>query len=127
MLSTALFRRLLWVAALFNLFAAGLLGFPASKLGQLAGLPATVPLAYRAIVAVFVLLFGACYAWLAAQPEPNRPMVAFGAIGKVSVVALVIVLWLASEASSTSLAVVAGDAVFAALFAWWLARSKSAT
>lgn len=123
MLTTALFRRLLWAAALFNVLAAVMLGFPGSQLGQMAGLPAQVPLAYRAIVAAFVLLFAGCYAWLAAQPEPNRPMVALGAIGKAVVVLVVIALWLAAEASFTSLAVVSGDLLFAALFLWWLSSS----
>ena len=120
MLTTAVFRRLLWAAALFNVLGAALLGFPASPPGQLAGLPADVPLAYRAIVAVFVLLFAGCYGWLAAQPEPDRPMVALGAIGKGAVVLVVIALWLAAEVSLTSLAAVSGDAAFAALFLWWL-------
>lgn len=124
MLTTALFRRLLWAAALFNVLAAAMLGFPGSPLGQAAGLPAEVPLAYRAIVAVFVLLFAGCYAWLAAQPAPNRPLVALGAIGKAAMVLVVIALWLASEASSASLAVVSGDLVLAALFLWWLIGSR---
>jgi hypothetical protein len=124
MLTTALFRRLLWAAALFNVLAAVILGFPASPLGQMAGLPAEVPLAYRAIVAAFVLLFAGCYAWLGTQTEPDRPMVALGAIGKALVVVVVIGLWLAAEASLTSLAIVSGDLVFAALFIWWLNGSS---
>jgi hypothetical protein len=124
MLTTALFRRLLWAAALFNVLGAVLLGFPGSPLGQMAGLPAEVPLAYRAIVAVFVLLFAGCYAWLAAQPEPNRPMVVLGAVGKIAVVAVVIGLWWAAQAPLASLAAVSGDLVFAACFLWWLKNSK---
>jgi hypothetical protein len=97
MLRTAVFRRLLWATVLFNVLGAALLGFPGSPLGQLAGLPAVVPLAYRAILATFVLLFAACYGWLALQPEPNHPMVGLGAIGKASVVMVVIGMWLAGE------------------------------
>jgi hypothetical protein len=41
-------------------------------------------------------------------------------------VVAVVVLWLAAEASLTSLAVVSGDLVFAALFVWWLSSSKRA-
>jgi len=126
MMSTELFRRILWAAAAFNVFGACLLGFPASSAGQLAGLPADVPLAYRALVTVFVLLFGGTYAWLAWQPQPNRPMVVLGTIGKVSVVVVVVALWLAAEASLNSVAVVAGDLVFALAFAYWLRGSKPA-
>jgi hypothetical protein len=124
MLTTALFRRLLWAAALFNVLGAVQLGFPASPMGQMAGLPAEVPLAYRAIAAAFVLLFAGSYAWLATQPEPNRPMVVLGAVGKATVVAVVIGLWLAAEASLASLVAVSGDLVFAALFLWWLSGAK---
>lgn len=124
MLTTARFRRLLWAAALFNVLAAVLLGFPGSPPGQMAGLPAEVPLAYRAIVVVFVLLFAGCYAWLAAQPEPNRPMVVLGAVGKIAVVAVVMGLWWAAQAPVASLAAVSGDLVFAVCFLWWLTNSK---
>jgi hypothetical protein len=126
MLTNALFRRLLWAAALFNVLGALMLGFPGSPLGQLAGLPAEVPLLYRILVAAFVLLFAGCYAWLAAQPEPHRPMVALGAIGKSAVVLIVIALWLAAEASSSSLAMVGGELVFAAVFLWWLSSAPRA-
>jgi hypothetical protein len=125
-MATPLFRRLLWVAAVFNVFAACLLGFPGSALGQWTGLPAEVPLMYRLIVAVFVLLFAGSYAWLGSQGEPNRPMVALSAIGKVSVVVAMIALWLGGEASLTSLAAASGDLVFAAVFVWWLSVSKRA-
>jgi hypothetical protein len=124
-MSTPLFRRLLWVAALFNVFGAGLLGFPASPLGQWAGLPAEVPIAYRVIVAVFVLLFAGCYAWLATQAAPNRPMVALGALGKACVVIAAAVLVLAAEAPVDSLVAASGDLVFVALFLWWLKASAA--
>ncbi len=121
----ALFRRVLWVAAGFNMLAAGLLAFPGSAAGQLAGLPADVPLAYRGVVAVFVLLFAGSYVWLALQPEPDRPMVVMAAIGKMSVVILVTVLWLAAEATITTLATASSDLVFALLFAGWLRSSRA--
>jgi len=124
MTPTERFRRILWAAAVFNVMAGGLLAFPASPLGALAGLPTEVPLVYRGIVTTFVLLFAGVYAWLACQREPDRPMVVLGAVGKASVVALVTALWLAGEASLPSLAAVSGDLVFALAFVWWLTRSR---
>ncbi len=123
---TELFRRILWLAAAFNVLGACLLGFPASPLGQLAGLPPEVPLAYRSIVTVFVLLFAGTYAWLALQPQPNRPMVVLGTIGKGGVVVVVTALWLADAAPLNSLAAVGGDLLFALAFGWWLTGSKPA-
>ena len=87
-------RPALWTAAFFNLAGAYPFAFPASSLGQFAGLPADVPVVYRAMTALFVLLFGGAYAWLAMQPTINRPFVAFGAIGKAAAFMTVVVLWL---------------------------------
>jgi hypothetical protein len=114
-------RRALWATAVFNLGGAVMLGFPASPPAQLAGMPADVPLLYRALTAMFVLLFGGAYAWLAAQPAIDRPFVRFGAIGKSCAFATVLLLWLAGVAAGRSVAVFSGDLAFAALFFWCLA------
>jgi uncharacterized BrkB/YihY/UPF0761 family membrane protein len=125
-MSTELFQRILWAAAAFNVLIACMVGFPASPAGQLAGLPAEVPLEYRAILATFVLLFAGVYAWLATQPEPNRPMVVLGALGKASVVVVGTAVWLATQAPVSSLGAVAADLVFVLAFAWWLKGSNAA-
>ena len=49
-------RGVLGVSAVFNVGGALLFAFPATFLGQLAGLPAPVPRLYCAVVAFFVLL-----------------------------------------------------------------------
>jgi hypothetical protein len=115
-----LLHRALAVAAVFNLGGAVLFAFPASGLGAVAGLPPDVPVAYRAMTALFILLFGGAYAWLAAQETIDRPFVAFGAIGKASAFLVVLLLWLAGEAAAQSVALISGDLLFAALFAWCL-------
>ena len=116
-----LLRRALRASAFFNAFGAYLFAFPASFAGQLAGLPGDVPAAYRALTALFVLLFGGAYAWLAAQPAIDRPFVMFGAIGKACAFATVLVLWLDGAAAARSVAMISGDLAFAALFAWCVA------
>ena len=113
-------RRVLWVAAVFNLLGALLFAFPASYVGQLAGLPADVPGAYRAMTALLVLLFGGAYLWLAQQSVINRPLLIFGAIGKASAFALVCILFLVGAASGVGVLIASGDLVLALLFLWCL-------
>jgi hypothetical protein len=121
-------RVALWTAAFFNLAGAYPFAFPNSALGEFAGLPPQAPIAYRAMTALFVLLFGGAYAWLAAQPTINRPFVAFGAIGKAAAFATVVVLWLSGAAPVNSVLAIVGDLLLALLFAWCLIRPvESAT
>ncbi len=119
-------RRALGTAAVFNAAGAMLFAFPAGVFGDLAGLPAVVPAVYRGLTALFVLLFGGAYAWLAVQPTINRPFVAFGAIGKASAFFLVLILWIAGEVPVRGVAMISGDLAFAALFAWCLAGAPAA-
>lgn len=113
-------RRALWSAAVFNLLGALLFAFPSSYPGQLVGLPADVPLIYRALTTLFVLLFGGAYLWLAQQAQVDRPLVMFGAIGKTSAFLLFSGLWLAGSASGAGVLVASGDLVLAAVFVWCL-------
>lgn len=112
-------------SVVFNLFGALIFGFPSSPLGQFAGLPSSVPGIYRAFVALFVLLFGCVYAWLACQRHIDRPLVALGAIGKAGAFAVVLIFWLAGEAPTRGVAAATGDLVFAGIFAWWLLASRN--
>ena len=50
-----------------------------------------------------------------------RPLVAFGAIGKASAFALMLVLWLCGAAGPGGVAIFSGDLLLAGLFAWCLA------
>jgi hypothetical protein len=115
----AVLRKVLWATVVYNLLGASAFAFPAS-VGQLAGLPVPVPLVYSVMLALFVLLFGAAYAWLALQPTIDRPMVGFAACGKASVFVAAVVLWATGEASALLIPGATGDLIFAALFTWWL-------
>jgi hypothetical protein len=119
-------RRVLLASAAFNVGGAATFGFPASPLGQMAGLPGDVPVVYRAFVVLFVLLFAGAYAWLAAQPAIDRPMVVFSAIGKTAAVALVAALCVAGHAPARAVPAVGGDLVLAALFMRGLALAGRA-
>lgn len=116
-------RAALLAAALFNLGAALAFAFPAS-LGQLVALPAAPPV-YLALSAMFIGLFGGCYAWLAMQPAISRPLLAFGAIGKTIAFAVFLGLWLCGQASTLLMLGGVGDLVFAAFFFAWLRAHAS--
>ncbi len=113
-------RYALWTSVAFNLFGALLFAFPASPLGQFAGLPVPVPALYNMMLAFFVVLFAGAYSWLALQPNIDRPMVALSAIGKAGAFLVMVILWLVGEISGRSVMFASGDLIFACIFAWWL-------
>jgi hypothetical protein len=123
MRSDLVLRRAMAAAAAFNVLGALLVAFPESAPGKLAGLPAGAPVPYRALAAFFILLFGGAYAWLATRRSPDRPLVAFSAIGKACAFLLFLGLWVASQLPLGSVLTASGDLVLAAIFAWWLLGS----
>ncbi len=94
-----LMRRALRISVIYNFAAALLFAFPSSSLGRLAGLPPGVPALYRMLLGFFVVLFGGAYAWLARQPELDRPLVGFAAIGKAGAFAIIMALWVVGPES----------------------------
>jgi len=117
-------RRVLLLSAGFNLLGGLLFAFPGFPTGRLAGLPAEVPGLYRATVFLFIVLFGAMYGWLARQPRIDRPMVAFGAIGKAAFFTLVLIFWWAGAVPGRTVWLSSGDFVLAGVFALWLFTSR---
>src|SRR5262249_10180237 len=118
-----LMRSALLASALFNASAALVFAFP-SSLGRLAGLPVPVPRVYTTLLAVFVLLFGVGYAWLARQAVIDRPLVALSALGKASVFAAILLFWILGDLPGRSALGAVGDLVFAAIFVSWLVRGR---
>lgn len=116
-------RYALWVSIAFNLFGALLFAFPASPLGQFAGLPVPVPVIYNMMLAFFVVLFAGAYFWLALQPKIDRPLVALSAIGKAGSFLLMVILCMLGEIPSRSVLFASGDLIFACIFAWWLFKT----
>jgi quercetin dioxygenase-like cupin family protein len=112
-------RRALWASVFYNAGGTLLFLFPDS-LGRLAALPLPVPRVYTTLLATFVALFGGAYAWLARQPRIDAPMVALTAIGKAGAFFCLFAFWLAGSVSGLAVLAIAGDLVFAALFATWL-------
>ncbi|HYB90759.1 MAG TPA: hypothetical protein VEC38_06925 [Candidatus Binataceae bacterium] len=124
MLNDRWMRRALWAAAIFNLGGAFLFAFPSSSIGQLAGLSGVVPTIYRALLAMFILLFAAAYAWLARRPRIDRPLVAFSAIGKTAAFVVVAACWLLGDIPGRGVLAGSGDLAFAAFFALWLMSAE---
>jgi len=106
-----------------NTGAALLFAFP-DTLGQIAGLPAPVPHIYTSLLAVFVMLFGIAYAWLARQPIIDRALVGFSALGKMAVFTVILLFWILGDLPGRSALAAIGDLIFAVIFARWLVRSR---
>lgn len=113
-------RATLWVSCPFNLIAAYILAFPSSAMGQVVGLPATVPALYAALTSFLVVLFGVVYAWLATRPRIDRPLLAVSAIGKTGVFVIAFMLWLAGSGSGGVVFLASGDLALALLWFGWL-------
>jgi hypothetical protein len=124
-MTDTLIRRALWASVPYNAGGALLFLFPAS-LGQLAGLPGPVPHVYTASLAVLVALFAGAYAWLARQPQIDRPMVALCALGKAGFFTTLLVCGLLGEAPGRGVVAALGDLGLAVVFAWWLLGDRAA-
>jgi CHASE2 domain-containing sensor protein len=109
----------LWIGAFFNFGAALMFIFPVS-LGQIAGLPVSGSLFYNWLLALFIGLFGAVYAWLARRPRIDHPLVGLAIIGKMGVFAVALASWLLGVIPFRGFVVAIGDLVFGMIFWWWL-------
>lgn len=118
-----LLKAALLASAVFNMGGMVLFSLPGSLPGQLSGLPVEVPAIYRYLTALFMLLFGAAYAWLAFRPRVDLPMVIFGTVGKLAAFSLMVVLWITAQIETRTLLLVSGDLVFALLFVLGLRAS----
>lgn len=115
-------RAVLWVSAAYNAGGASVFAFP-ETFATVSGFPADVHPMHRGLLALFVLLFGGAYAWLARQTEIDRPLVAFSAVGKAGAFAVVLRVWIAGGVPARSVALITGDLVLAVIFALWLVGS----
>lgn len=121
-----LMRAALWGSVPYNVGAATLSVFPTSALAQMSGFPLPVHPLYGALLAVFALLFGAAYAWLAVQPVIPRPLVCLSAVGKLAVFSVVALFWLSGAVSGRFVVVSSGDLFFGVIFGWWLIGAQQA-
>ena len=125
MIRDTVLRRTFGVSVFYNLGGAFLLAWPSSPIGQMLGLPQSLPLLYCGVTALFIVLFAGAYAWLAVQSVIDRPLVVISMLGKASFFVLILGLWLLSEISGRMVLVASGDVVFAGIFAWWLQGTRA--
>lgn len=112
-------QRTIWATVPFNFVAAFAFGFPRSWLGRLLELP-DAHVMYRGFVGFLVALFGSMYAWLASQRTINRPLLTFGAAGKMGVFVIAAALFVAGSVSLPIVAAASGDFAFGSLWLAWL-------
>jgi len=117
-------RAALWASVPYNVGAAMVSAFPASALAQVQGFPAPVHPIYGSLLAVFALLFGGAYAWLALQPVIHRPLVVLAAVGKLAVFSTVTAFWSAGAISGRLVLAGSGDLFFGAIFCGWLIATR---
>jgi hypothetical protein len=116
-------RNALLATAVMNLTAGLAFLPPAQPLRALAGMPDGEPV-YLATVALFVMLFGAGYAWVGLTCRDERLFLALSAIGKISFVSIVTFYWLVGRLPLQAVVTASGDLVFGAMFVWWLLTSR---
>jgi hypothetical protein len=117
---TLVLRRALRASVVFNLVGGLAFAFPGS-VGRLAGFPEPVPHLYSAGMALMVVLWAVLYAWLAARPIIDRPIVGLAAAGKSGFFAITVACWLAGEVPGLGVLTAGGDLVLAAIFVWGIA------
>ena len=98
---------------------------PAQPLRALVGMPDGEPV-YLATVALFVLLFGAGYAYVGFTGRDERLFLGLSAVGKISFVAIVTFYWGVGRIPFQAVMTASGDLVFGVMFAAWLLTSREA-
>ena len=119
-------RRALFATAALNIL--GVLTFwPGIALGpHFFGLPQNAHPLYLAIIAAWILIFGAAYLYQALAPRIDRLFLAVGAAGKASFVLIMLVFWLRGDIPALTALSSLPDLLFAALFVAYLARTRVA-
>lgn len=120
-------RWLFGAAAAFNILLCLALVFLRPLLQQRLGIdPAEgVNLVLGNLAGLLAGLLGVIYALIARDPARYRPIIILAAIGKLLAVVTVLTPWLRGEISATLPMLVAGDAVFAALFLDYVRRMRA--
>lgn len=96
-------------------------GRPIRALGEL---PEGAPPVYLWIIAIFILLFGVAYFVMGVTGRGDPLLIAIAGVGKLSLVVLLTVLWIAGELTIKAPLSAVGDLVFGVLFLVWLASPR---
>ncbi|MBS2032644.1 MAG: hypothetical protein JST54_32520 [Deltaproteobacteria bacterium] len=116
-------RKALFATAPLNVTGALLFTPPMAFVRGVFGLPEGNPL-YLWLIATWVLIFGLAYLRMALRNEPDRTFMMVGAAGKGSFAICFIGAFAAGAIPPLALGLALPDAIFAALFAMWLWRTR---
>jgi hypothetical protein len=119
-------RWLFGVSAAFNLAVGGaLLLLRPTLLGRLGFDPVEGSnIVIANLTAMFIMLFGYCYALVAFDPVKNRPFISVGAVGKLLAIGCAVVPWLSGQIAMKPPPLLAGDLILAILFLDYLRRTR---
>jgi hypothetical protein len=117
-------RMLFSTAAGFNFAMAASLLFLRSQLLAILQLETVTgtDLVFEYITAALIASYGGAYVCVALDPYKYRAYIPLGVAGKLMVVAMVCLLWMAGTASWRLAALASSDLIFAALFVDYLRR-----
>ena len=119
---TLVVRISLAVSAPFNVLAGIAFAHPAGIPGVWLGLPTDTHALYSMFAGYMIGLFGIAYAWMAFQPSIAKPLLMFGAVGKLGAVAIVAALFMAAQVPLSLLLLIAPDILLALLWLFYLIR-----
>ena len=116
-------------AALYFTFFYNMMGFVTflapERFGQLAGLPADVPVLFTGFIALNILLFGFVGLWQARQRQINGPVLIIFGISKISFCLLMGISWLKGDVAFAGFAMSLVDFVMGIIFLLGARRARS--
>lgn len=117
------FRYCLLVTAIFNLF--GTISFLPPvyyPMVNILGLPEATPFGLW-VIASWIFIFGAGYAWMFVTAKPERLFVGVAAACKITIALCFCIFWLTGDFPLISLFVGCSDFLLAGIFIFWLLQS----
>lgn len=120
------FRYCLLLTAIFNLFGAISFAPPVYySMADMLGLPTDVSPFFLWIIADWIFIFGAAYAWLSINPKPESFFVAVAAACKITLAIFSFLFWFTNDLPLTSVWVGGCDFLFGIVFIFWLFQTKN--
>jgi hypothetical protein len=111
----------LWITIPVNF--SGVVTFSFPTLRQLVGLPEPAHPFYGVLISIWIGLFGLAYLCVALSKREDRTFLALGAYGKLTFFALAVISFFRSELGVLALMASSLDAVLAAMFLVYLAKT----
>ncbi|WP_427160421.1 hypothetical protein ACQFX9_01685 [Aliinostoc sp. HNIBRCY26] len=113
------FRYCLFLTTIFNLFGAIRFAPPVYYGANTVELPKDAIFVHW-VIASWIFILGAGYAWLAITAKPEKFFIAVAAACKIAIAILFFIFWFQGDLSFTFLLAGCGDLFFAFAFIFWL-------